>query len=113
QLVPAAAGASAELYHHPWRSACSFHGTDSGHCGFGGFRRRVEYLPPTEHCCDRGGSGGYCRAYRHDPQLERHHGVVWKLVEYHLYRDWHHDRKCENVVFKPLDPPAECLEWHL
>ena len=34
-------------------------------------------------------------------------------MEYHLQWDWHHDRKCENVVFQPLDTPAEYLEWYL
>ena len=96
----------------PWRSACSFHGTDSGHCGFGGFRRRVEYLPPADYCRDCGGSGGYCGIIA----IIQNWGAITSGLEtcgIPSVPDWHHDRKRENVVFKPLDTPAECLEWYL
>ena len=86
---------------------------DAGHCGLGGVGWGAEHFSPSDHCRDRGGSGGHCRNHCHHPELGCHHGVVWKPVEYHLYWDRHHDRERENVVLQPLDTPAECLERHL
>ena len=86
QLVPAAAGAGAELYRHPWGSAGSLYGADPSHCGSGGVGWGAEHFPPADHRCDCGGSGSHCRDHRHHPELGCHYGVVREPVEYHLYR---------------------------
>ena len=80
---------------------------------FGGIRWSIEYLPPSDHRRDCGGSGSHCRDHCHHPKLGSDYRVVWVPLEHHLYRDRHHDRERENVVFQPLDTPAECLERHL